>query len=161
MNESELVDKLSEVFERIYWVNPEIIQHIELNFRKLINKYEKKFVDYINKLQKKVMIENSVTSYQDCLDKLKIAYNQLNEVDSESIADIIKLAKSGAIDMNNYFEDSKTRTGAYNSLMINSSNITDKVFMNKFYDILRKLKNTLRVSVPLCLRIKVVAVPPM
>lgn len=134
-------DKLSEVFERIYWVNPEIIQHIELNFRKLINKYEKKFVDYINKLQKKVMIENSVTSYQDCLDKLKIAYNQLNEVDSESIADIIKLAKSGAIDMNNYFEDSKTRIGAYNSLMINSSNITDKVFMNKFYDILRKLKN--------------------
>lgn len=134
-------DKLSEVFEKIYWVNPEIIQHIELNFLKLINKNEKKFIDYINKIQKKVMIENSVTSYQDCLDKLKIAYNQLNEVDCESITDIIKLAKSGAIDMNNYFEDSKTRTGAYNSLMINTSNMTDKAFMDKFYDTLRKLKN--------------------
>ncbi len=134
-------DKLSEVFEKIYWVNPEIIQHIELNFLKLINKYEKKFTDYINKLQKKVMVENSITSYQDCLDKLKIAYNQLNEVDSESVADIIKLAKSGAIDMNSYFEDSKTRIGAYNSLMINSSNISDKAFMDKFYDTLRKLKN--------------------
>lgn len=134
-------DKVAEVFEKIYWVNPEIIQHIELNFRKLISKYEKKFVDYINKIQKKVMVENSITGYQDCLDKLKIAYNQLNEVDCESVTDIIKLAKSGTIDMNNYFEDSKTRTGAYNSLMINSSNVTDKVFMEKFYDTLRKLKN--------------------
>ncbi len=134
-------DKLSEVFEKIYWVNPEIIQHIELNFRKLINKHEKKFVDYISKIQKKVMIENSVTGYQDCLDKLKIAYNQLNEVDCESVADIINLAKTGAIDMNNYFEDSKTRTGAYNSLMINTSNISDKAFMDKFYDTLRKLRN--------------------
>ena len=29
-------DKVGEVFEQIYWINPELIEHIELNFRKLI-----------------------------------------------------------------------------------------------------------------------------
>ena len=39
--------RVSEIFERIYWMNPEIIQHIELNFRKLIRKNQKKFNNYI------------------------------------------------------------------------------------------------------------------
>ena len=33
---TENYDALSKIFEKIYWENPEIIQHIELNFRKLI-----------------------------------------------------------------------------------------------------------------------------
>ena len=36
-------DKVSEIFEQIYWMNPELISHIELNFRKLIKKNAKKF----------------------------------------------------------------------------------------------------------------------
>ena len=34
-------ERLANVFEQIYWVNPDIIEHIELNFRKLIRKNEK------------------------------------------------------------------------------------------------------------------------
>jgi hypothetical protein len=36
-SEEKKYSKLSEIFEQIYWVNPDIISHIELNFRKLIN----------------------------------------------------------------------------------------------------------------------------
>ena len=43
--------KLSETFEKIYWVNPDIIRHIELNFRKLIRIHSKKFNEYILKIQ--------------------------------------------------------------------------------------------------------------
>ena len=36
--------KLNGTFEQIYWYNPEIIEHIEINFRKLIKKYLTKVI---------------------------------------------------------------------------------------------------------------------
>ena len=133
-------DKIADVFEKIYWLNPEIIQHIELNFRKLIRKNEKSFVNHIEKIQKKVMLENSITSYDDCCTKLKDAYTKLNEVNNEGITSIIKEAKAGEIDMNNYAEDSKFRVSAFSSMMIDETKITDQNYMKKFYESLEKLK---------------------
>jgi hypothetical protein len=46
---SENYDEVSEIFEKIYWVNPEIIEHIELNFRKLIKKHEKNLLIILQK----------------------------------------------------------------------------------------------------------------
>ena len=43
--------KISEIFEQIYWLNPDIIRHIELNFRKLIRIHPKEFNNYISKIQ--------------------------------------------------------------------------------------------------------------
>ena len=140
---NENYDKLSEIFEKIYWVNPEIVEHIELNFRKLIRKNEKHLTNYINKLQKEVMQENNIINFEDCLKKLKGAYAEANEADKEHICDIIDLAKNESIDINNYFEDSKTRVSAYSDLMINPLNHDDTVAMDKFYDSLRKLKTNL------------------
>ena len=134
------LEKVSEIFEKIYWVNPEIIEHIELNFRKLIKRHEKDFVDYVGKLQEKVKIDNKITDYQDCLERLEKAYTELNVANRENICDIIDLAKNGEIDINNYFEDSKVRTSTYNSLMIDSSIFKEKENMEKFYDCLEKLK---------------------
>ncbi len=136
-------DRVSETFERIYWINPDIIQHIELNFRKIIRKNEKKLINYIAKLQKEVMLENNINSYEDCLEKLKTAYIDLNNASHEDICDIINLAKNGAIDMNNYFADSKTRLGTYSALMIDSMNLEDKTIMDKFYENLEKLKHNI------------------
>lgn len=97
-------DSVSEIFEKIYWANPEIIEHIELNFRKLIKKNEKAFVNYVSKLQKEVMTENKILNYEDCLEKLKVAYVNFLNSDKETISDIINMAKSGAIDINNYLD---------------------------------------------------------
>lgn len=138
---SDDYDKVSEIFERIYWVNPELIHHIELNFRKLIKKHEKGFNNYLAKIKTKVMEENKITTYNDCIDKLKVAYNKLNFADKETISDIVKLSLAGTIDINNYFEDSKTRINAYSSLMVNPLDIEDKVILNKFYGHLERLKH--------------------
>ena len=68
-------DKVSEVFEKIYWVNPDLINHIALNFRKLIRANEAKFKNYISKLQKSTMQEKGISSYDDCVNKLKNSYS--------------------------------------------------------------------------------------
>lgn len=134
-------DKVSQIFENIYWANPEIIGHIELNFRKLIRRYERTFVNYIYKHQKEIMAENKIDNYQDCLNKLKTAYIELENADKENIYDVVNLAKSGEIDINNYFEDSKVRLSTYSSLMIEPIDFENKELMNKFYESLEKLKD--------------------
>lgn len=136
-------EKMTEIFEKIYWVNPEIVQHIELNFRKLIKKNEKKFKDFINKKQAKVLAESKL-SYVECLDKLKDVYKELAIVERENISDIIEIAKKGDIDINNYFEDSKVRITTYNDFMIDAIDFSDEEKMSKFYENLEKLKQNLR-----------------
>ncbi|MGI6329665.1 MAG: hypothetical protein ACOXZR_02250 [Bacilli bacterium] len=133
-------DKLSDVFERIYWVNPEIIGHIELNFRQLIKKNQKNLTTYIEKLKKTILEENNFKSYEDCLKKLKEAYLELKEKDREDIYLIVDLALKGSFDINDYFEDSRIRMGTYSDLSIDSLNFNDQIEMKKFYDNLEKLR---------------------
>lgn len=137
---SDNYDEVSKIFEKIYWVDPDIICHIESNFRKLIRRNERKFINYIDEIQKKVMLENEINNYEKCLDKLKTAYIELSDVDKESITDIINLAKTHTIDINTYFPDSKVRTTTYNTMMVDPINPDDKVAVEKFYKTLNKLK---------------------
>ncbi len=137
---SDNYENVSDIFEKIYWANPEIIQHIELNFRKLIRKYKNVFTDYIVKLKKEVMLENKINSYDECLKKLKEAYKEFNNADKEDICDIIDMAKKGEIEINNYFIDSKIRTSTYSGLMIDPLNLNDKEVMGDFYESLERLK---------------------
>lgn len=133
-------DKVAEIFEQIYWINPEIIEHIELNFRKLIRKNARKFEAYILKLQRKVMDDAGVKNYQDCVEQLDKAYIQLNVDNRETVADIIGLAKIGELDINQYMPDSKVRKTAYDSLIIDKVDRTNEDSMDKIYTSLEKLK---------------------
>lgn len=133
-------EKVSEIFEQIYWVNPDIISHIELNFRKLIKDNHRKFNSYIIKLQKEVMVNNNIKNYQDCLEKLKSAYIELNFANKENIYDIANLAKVGKININEYLENSKVKENAVQSLFYDENDFNDKDKLNKICDILEKLK---------------------
>ena len=133
---------VNEIFEKIYWKNPELIDHIELSFRKIIKKYESKFKNYITKIQKEVLLNNKITDYNDCLNKLKVSYEEYNVENRENISDIIDFAKKGIIDINNYLEDSKIRSNAYTDLTIDSVDLNDKKKMENFYENLEKLKLT-------------------
>lgn len=139
-SKSETYNKVSEKFEQIYWLNPEIIEHIELNFRKLIRKYQKKFEIYINKLQKEIMIENKIKNYDDCLDKLKNAYIELNFSSRETVTDILNAAKKGEFDISQYLPNSKVREVAFSSLAGESIDLSNKNQMIKFCDSLEKFK---------------------
>ncbi|MDD4188122.1 MAG: hypothetical protein PHX04_05155 [Bacilli bacterium] len=131
-------DQLTEIFEKIYWESPELIKHLELNFRKLIKKNEKKFIDYISKLQSDIKVRSGL-SYESCLEKLLVTYRELNSLCKENISDVICLAKDGTIDINNYFEDSKIRSTTFSDLLIDPLNMSDEITLNKFYDNIEKL----------------------
>ena len=139
-NKDKDYTKVSQIFEQIYWLNPEIIQHIELNFRKLIRKNQKKLNAYISSLQREEMAKTNVKSYAESIEELQEAYIELNMRQKETIADIIELSKSGAIDIEQYLESSKIRTQAYQSLIADSFNLDDKDKMNNICDALEKFK---------------------
>ena len=136
-------DKVSEVFEKIYWVNPDLINHIGLNFRKLIRNNASKFENYISKMQKSTMQEMGIQGYDDCLDKLKHAYSKLNHSLDSEVDKIITLATTGKIDINQYLPGNKVREGAFNSLLGNDFDITDLNEYDKKCEILLKLKYNL------------------
>jgi len=133
-------DKVSQVFEQIYWVNPEIIQHIELNFRRLIKKYKNNFESYILKLKKQVMEDNNIKSYEECLPLVNDAYRELEKAKKENIVDILDLSKNAAIDINSYFPENKTRISTFDGFMINPVDKNDKSIMDKFYENMERLK---------------------
>lgn len=133
-------DKTSEIFEQIYWINPEIIEHIELNFRKLIKKNEKKFNAYILKLQKEVMEKNRVQNYAYCLEKLQATYIDLNIDSKETVFEIVNLAKDLKIDIEHFLPDNKVRKAAYDSLISENIDVTNNVEMEKICTALEKLK---------------------
>lgn len=134
---------LSKIFEKIYWENPELIRHIELNFRKLIKKYRKAFENYISSHQKEIMAKHNISNYKECIEQLKFAYSELELATKENIQDIIELAKSGEIDIENYFKDSKVRDSNFSSLMIEKIDPKDEEAMKRFYSNLEKLKTNI------------------
>lgn len=134
-------DKVSEIFEQIYWVNPDIIAHIELNFRRLIRENAKQFNSYILKLQKDAMYGNNITNYVGCMEKLKSAYIELSMANKEGIYEIVDMAKNNAFDINQYLENSKVRKAAFESLIPNTIDYKDTSSMNKVCIALEKLKS--------------------
>jgi len=132
--------KLSDVFERIYWYNPNIIEHIELNFRKLIKKYRKNFEDYISREQHTLLSKNNFKNYNEFIDALKNKYEELVNSNEEDMYDIIEMAKKSEIEINNYFPDSKFRISTYSGLTINEVDYSDSESMDKLLDTLKRLR---------------------
>ncbi len=140
---SRSFDMLSKTFEEIYWENPNLIQQIELNFRKLIKKNRRKFDAYIANAQKEIMWKNNIGNYKDCINKLKIKYSELEENGKEDIADIIELAKKGELEINNFFEGSRVMETTYQSLTIEQLDLNNKQSLDNFYANLKKLKDNI------------------
>ena len=143
MSESKDYSRVADIFEHIYWLNPEIIQHIELNFRKLIRTYSKKLNSYITHLQKEEMQKHNIHSYKECKERLQTAYYVLNRSQKETVKDIIELSKAGALEIEHYLESSKIRKQAYTSLISGAINLTDNEKMNNICEALEKLKGNI------------------
>lgn len=137
----ETYDELSAVFEQIYWFNPEIIEHIELNFRKLLKKFSKEFNNYIQKEQKRILQENNFANFEAVKLKYNELYNELSELNEEQISDIVEMSKKGELEIKNYFSDSKFRITTFESLIVTPLNTEEKE--NKFLLSITKLKNNI------------------
>ena len=132
--------KLSDTFEKIYWYNPNIIEHIELNFRKLIKKHHSDFETYINNEQQTLLSKNNFKDYDEFNTALKKKYDEFVNSNEEDLCDIIEMAKKSKIEINNYFPDSKFRVTAYSNLTINEIDYSDKESMDKLLDTLNRLR---------------------
>ena len=93
---NEKYEKVSKIFEKIYWLNPNLIEHIELNLRSLIKAYSKEFEKYILARQKEVKSQNDIKNYDDCVQKLQKAYLNLKMAEEETVSDIVVKANNGA-----------------------------------------------------------------
>jgi len=136
--------KVSEIFEKIYWINPEIIEHIELNFRRLIRDNARKFESYIGSLQKDILKQNNISNYEECVQKYKEAYEELQEKNGEDLYSIAQLALNNNFDINQYLETSKVRKAAYDSLIPTDVDTNSEREMFKICTILDKLKINLQ-----------------
>ena len=134
---------LSSVFEKIYWNNPNIIEHIELNFRKLIIKYQKSLECYINVEKKKILSKNKFSDYDEFIKEFRKIYLELAGNNSEDICDIIEMAKTNEIDINNYLPDSKFRITMYSTLTINEIDYGDEASIKKLLEVLSRLRTNL------------------
>lgn len=139
-SENKDYTNVSKIFERIYWQDPELISHIELNFRKLIKKYSAKFNRYVSQLQRKLKSEYKIKDYKDCYKKLRDKYIELNTKEEENISDILILAKTGKIDINDYLVDAKARTQAYSGIALDTIDFSSKDSAAHFYENVHKLK---------------------
>jgi len=130
---------LSTTFERIYWLNPDLINDIVLCFRRLIRKNERIFEDYISSESKRLLMLNKIRDYNDCKEQYKVAYDELMETKKESISQIVELFKEGTTKITNYFEDSKFVKNAFSSMTLKDFDMSDKTSLDKFYESLKKL----------------------
>lgn len=135
--------KISEIFEQIYWLNPELIQHIDLNFRKLLRKYANNFNSYLDKLRNEVKKSLCLKDYEDCLNKLSNKYSELNNENRETIEDVVNLSVEGKLDIEHYKEDNKVRKVAFNSLLGEDFDINNSSKFNRVCEDLNKLKDNL------------------
>lgn len=133
--------KLSPVFEKIYWHNPNLIEHVELAFRKLIKKYRKEFEQYVSKEKEELLKKNNFKDESELALAFKTKNEEMVSSSEESLYEIIKMAKESKIEINNYFPDSKFRTTAFSTLTINPIDYNNSDDVNKLLDTLRKLKS--------------------
>ena len=142
-NKNIKYEEVAKIFEEIYWLNPNLIEHIELNLRSLIKVYNREFEKYIKKIQRELKSQDKIKNYKDCLKKLKKAYLNLKSEEEENIYDILLKSQTNEIEITDYLEDSKVRVEAYSSLAINELNFDDKSEVEHFYENITKLKENL------------------
>ena len=85
--------RVKDLFEQIYWKCPDIIIHIELNFRSLYLKNEKKIDKYYEDAKKQITKELGLTE-KEALQRYESLQNQLIETKNKDteVRTIIKTA---------------------------------------------------------------------
>ncbi len=134
---------LEKSFEKIYWVCPNIIKHIELNFRILCSKYSEEFTKEVTNIQIENKRKYGIHSYEECMKELKRVHYEYTYARKESLQDIIDMAIKGEIDINEFFEDSKTRLAAENVMVIQDKERNYDENSTSNHENLKKLRNVL------------------
>ena len=96
--------KVKETFEQIYWKCPDLILHIELNFRSLYFKHEKVITTYFENEQKDLVRELSL-SKEEATDKYNTLKKKLIELTNRDSALILNKFLTGEENPKNYEDE--------------------------------------------------------
>ena len=95
--------KIKDTFEQIYWKCPDIIIHIELNFRYLYLKYEKVINKYFEEIKKQITKELSLDE-KSAIEKYHTLQYQLIELKNKDTALILEKFLKNEANPKNYEE---------------------------------------------------------
>ena len=93
--------RVKDIFEQIYWKCPDIIKHIELNFRSLYLKNEKVINKYYEDAKKQIIKEIGLNQ-EDAIKKYEDLQNQLIEEKNKDTALIIEKFLKGEKNTKDY-----------------------------------------------------------
>ena len=93
--------RVKDLFEQIYWKCPDIIIHIELNFRSLYLKNEKKIDKYYEDAKKQITKELGLTEIE-AIQKYEALQSQLIEIKNKDTALIIEKFLKGEVNTKDY-----------------------------------------------------------
>lgn len=132
--------KVKDKFEQIYWKCPDIIIHIELNFRSLYLKNEKNINKYYEDARKLITKELGLNEVE-AIEKYEALQNQLIETKNKDTALIIEKFLSGEKSTKD-FEISSIKKN-YKTLLGKDIDEFDKVQLDEINKNLYRLQNSL------------------
>lgn len=94
------IDRMEDIFEDLHWKCPDVIVHIEVNFRILFNKHVKDFENYINS-EAANMLKDGIT-YEDLLMKKNNLLVELDMLENYDDAALISKFMGGVLTLNDY-----------------------------------------------------------
>ncbi len=132
--------KVKDTFEQIYWKCPDIIIHIELNFRSLYLKNEKAINKYYDDARKQITKELGLTE-KEALEKYAGLQNQLIEAKNKDTALIIEKFLSGEKNPKDYEYSSIKKS--YKKLLGKDLEELDKEQLDEVNKNISRLQNSL------------------
>ena len=118
VNSDDFYKNMRVAFESLYFENPQIINHLKLNLLLIVNRYQKKIIEYnLNQLNKNKTKSSSDNLYEDYCNKSKELMIKINK-DPFNILDKFLNEQLKIEDYYNYKEASDTY---FSSLLGNNS----------------------------------------
>ena len=118
VNSDDFYKNMRVTFESLYFENPQIINHLKLNLLLIVNRYQKKIIEYnLNQLNKNKTKSSSDNLYEDYCNKSKELMIKINK-DPFNILDKFLNEQLKIEDYYNYKEASDTY---FSSLLGNNS----------------------------------------
>jgi len=132
--------RVKETFEQIYWKCPDIILHIELNFRSLYLKYEKQITNYFENEEKK-LVKDMDLNKKKAIEKYNSMKIKLQELKNKDTALILEKFKSGNDNIKDYEQSTVQKN--YKKLTGLSPEDIEKDTLEEYNQNIEKLSDSL------------------
>ena len=90
----------NDVYEKIYWKCPKVIEYIIINLRLVVKKNEKKISNYVFEKYKKLLKQYNFNDYNEVVERVKNLKNNILEKTSLNEYELVNMFLNGELDIN-------------------------------------------------------------